>query len=88
MIDTDFRAALEDDVLGVGRGYMASIPARMTELTCLTHLHMELASRSGVPFDLGWVYSLVAMKQLHLEIHNRFEISTSDSVDIAHQLEC
>lgn len=77
VIHAVFTAALQDDVLRVVKTLVASLPARMSELRCLTSLHMALVSSSSTThFDLAWLYSLKAMKNLQLKVDGACEIGT------------
>ena len=71
-----FTAALEDDKLRVGLKQVASIPANISQLTCLTGLDLSLTSCSNTQFDLEWVYSLVALKDLQLVLKFTVEVSS------------
>ena len=53
----------------------ASVPAKMSELTCLTKLDMVLACRSANRFDLDRVYSVVSLRHLELEVQGSFKVS-------------
>ena len=71
-----FSAAVEDDVLHLGGyGLTALIPARISELTCLTKLDMGIQARSVMWFSLDWVYSLTALRHLQLEVEGGFDVS-------------
>lgn len=71
-----FSAAHEDDVLDLdGNGITALIPARMSALTCLTELDMRFtACNTGMWYELDWVYSLVALRHLELEVEGAFDV--------------
>ena len=70
-----FAAALESDFLQVGDNGLASIPAKISELTCLTKLDLVLASSLDDPFDLDWVYSIVSLNCLELKVQCPFNVS-------------
>lgn len=75
IIDAACTAAHVYDVLQVGTGVVASIPAKLSELTCLTKLVMELACGSGNQFNLAWVYSIVSLRHLELRVQHPFKVS-------------
>ena len=70
-----FTAALRYCDLQVGANDAASIPAKMSELTCLTKLDLVLASRLEDPFDLNWVDDIVTLKHLELKVQGSFTVS-------------
>ena len=64
-----------DNVLQVGADLVASVPAKLSELTCLTRLAIVLASSSTNQFDLDWVYAIVSLRYLDLKVERPFKIS-------------
>ena len=74
VVQSTLTAANSTDVLRVADDKVASIPARMSELTCLTSLEMNLASSTDDHFDIDWVYSLVNLKCLELDIQHSFQV--------------
>ena len=73
--DAVFTADVEPDVLQVGINVEASVPAKLSELTCLTNLDLVVASSFPDPFDLDWVYSVVSLKCLELKVGCPFKVS-------------
>lgn len=70
-----FSAELDGDVLQLSEDVTALIPARMSELTCLTKLEMGIEPGSDMPLDISWVYSLFALRHLELDIEGEFLVS-------------
>ena len=73
--DAAFTAGFESDILQVGINLVASVPAKISELTCLTTLDIVVPCSLADPFDLDWLYSVVSLKRLQLKVGSPFKVS-------------
>ena len=73
--DAEITAAHGYNFLQVGEDVVASVPAKMSELTCLTKLNMVLACSSASHFNLDWLYSIVSLRHLKLKVQHPFRVS-------------